>query len=414
MVSSWVSFTALYAAVFLLLMGVGLLSTLLSLRLTLEGFSAPVTGAIMAAYYAGLVLGSFVSQRLIQRVGHIRAFAAFAAVSTAAVMLHGLQVSAPLWGLLRLVTGVTNMGLYMVIESWLNECTAPQARGRVFSIYMLLTYLGLGLGQLLLNLGDAGSHALFSVSAILMALCLVPVMVTRTVHPELPRATPFRLTDLLRRAPLGMLGCFTAGLINSAFYALSPVFGSHMGLDVSRISWLMATTILGGLVCQWPVGLLSDRWDRTMMLAALPGLLAVVSLVILVWEGMTWGVLLAAMGLFGGLVFTIYPVAVARTHDVFSARNVVAVSSALLLCYGIGATVGPVAASGIMAVSGSSRGLFAYCALVSGCYAVFVLVFRKRETIAAVPVADQVDFVPLPDTSPVASHMDPRGASGSR
>jgi MFS family permease len=408
MVSSWVSFTALYAAVFLLLMGVGLLGTLLSLRLTLEGYSAPVTGAIMAAYYAGLVLGSVVCQRLVQRVGHIRAFAAFAAVSTATVMLHGLAVSAPLWAVLRFVTGITNIGLYMVIESWLSECTAPQARGRVFSVYMALTYLGIALGQMLLHFGDARGHGLFSVAAILMALCLVPVMVTHTVHPEAPQPTAFRLGGLVHRAPVGMLGCLTAGLINSAFYALGPVFGSRLGLTVSGVAWMMAVTILGGLVCQWPVGWLSDRFDRTRVLASQAGLFALVSLLVLAGGGWSWGGLLAAMALFGGLMFTIYPVAVARTHDVFGSREVVAVSSALLLSYGLGATLGPLAASAVMAVSGSPRGLFAYCALVSGGYALGVHLLRRREKVPVIPVERQVEFVPMESTSPLASRLDPR------
>lgn len=413
MVAPSLSFLALYAAVFLLLLGMGLLGTLLSLRLTIGGVPAPVTGLIMAAYYAGLVLGSFFCHHLVERVGHIRAFAAFAAVTTATVMLHGLYVSPLAWGILRLLTGMTTIGLYMVIESWLSECSEPRTRGRVFSIYMVLSYLGLGLGQLLLNLGDASGPALFFVTGIFLVLCLVPVAVTRSIHPEIPRAVRFNLLALLRRAPLGMLGCLAAGLVNSAFYAMGPVFGSRIGLSVSEVSVFMSATIFGGLLFQWPVGAISDRCDRTRVLPLLAASMAGVSLLVMLTARLSFAWLLASMGVFGGLAFTVYPVAMARTHDLFEARDIVSVSSALLLSYGIGASIGPIAASGWMALVKSPYGLYLYCAMAGALYAAAGFYFRRREIVAVVPVADQVQFVPMQNTSPVAMALDPRAPSAA-
>lgn len=408
MASTLASFTALFTAVFSLLIGIGLLGTHLSLRMAMEGFSTQVTGLILASYFLGLVFGSFFCHRLIQRVGHIRSFAAFAAAATAIVMLHGLYVSAITWGILRFLTGISTIGLYMVIESWLNECSAPHIRGRVFSIYMVLTYLGIGIGQQLLNVGDIQGQELFFVTGLLLALCLVPVAITRSVHLELPETTHFNLIVLLKKAPMGMLGCLSAGMINSSFYAMGPVFGNQIGLTVSQLSWFMTATIFGGMVFQWPIGVLADRFDRTVVLILLGTLIAITSLTILISEIDAIGWLLVAMGLFGGLIFTVYPVSVARTHDLFEAKDVIPVSSALLLSYGIGATLGPIGASSVMGFSKSPYGFFAFCAFVGFIYAAVSYCLRRKEKIAFIAIENQVKFVPMRSTSPVAGVMDPR------
>jgi MFS family permease len=400
------SFLALYTAVFSLLMGMGLLGTFLSLRMTMAGFSPLATGMVQAAYYLGLVAGSLSCPRLVRRVGHIRAFAALAAVTTATVMLHGIHFSAPGWGVLRLVTGMSNIGLFMVIESWLNECTAPEARGRVFSIYMVLSYLGIGIGQFLLNLGDPRGEGLFFLAGILLALCTVPVSVTSAISPTMPASSRLTLRELLRKTPLGMLGCLTAGLLNSGFYALGPVFGHAIGLNVSQISLLMGAGVLGGLTLQWPVGTVSDRFDRTLVLPVLAALIAILSLVVLLATRASFAALLTAMALYGGIGFTLYPVAVARGHDLFAPAEVVAVSSGLLFSYGVGASIGPVLAAAAM--SFGPHGLFAYTALVAGGYAVLAAWLRTLEAVAIVPVAEQGVFMPMKSTSPVAMVIDPR------
>ena len=408
MVSTLTSFVALYAAVFTLLMGVGLLGTFLSLRMTMAGFSTEVIGLILAAYYAGLVLGSVVCQRLVARVGHIRAFAALAAVATAGVMLHGVFFSAWAWGLLRLATGIATMGLYMVIESWLNECTEPPYRGRVFSIYMVLSYLGIGIGQILLNLADPALPTHFFIAGMLLALCLVPVSMTTAISPSMPAPSRFKLGVLLKKAPLGMAGCLTAGLINSAFYTMGPVFGHDIGLNVPQLSLFMGATVLGGLLLQWPVGLISDRFDRTLVLPVLATMVSAISALVVISAGLPFEGLLVIMVCFGGVFFTIYPVAVARSHDLFDAGEVVSVSAGLLLSYGIGASVGPVAASFVMKTAASPYGLFVFMAGVPLLYAAMAHFLRRKERIEIVPVADQSNYMPMMRTSAVAMVIDPR------
>jgi MFS family permease len=376
--------------------------------MTMAGFSSLATGLVQAAYYFGLVIGSLVCQRLVLRVGHIRAFAALAALATVTVMLHGLYFTPMFWGFLRLMNGMATIGLYMIIESWLNECTVPPSRGRVFSVYMVLSYLGIGIGQLMLNVGDPSGEVPFFVAGILLALCLVPVSVTTAISPAMPQPTRFRLAALLRKTPLGILGCFAAGLINSSFYALGPVFGHAIGLSVSQLSTFMSVAVFGGLALQWTVGSLSDRFDRTLVLPVLAALIAVMAIVVILAAGGSFALLLAAMALYGGIGFTLYPVAVARGHDLFDPGQVVAVSSGLLLGYGLGASIGPILSAGTMSLLGTPNGLFVFIALVGGVYAALAAWLRTLEAVAIVPVAGQGAFMPMKHTSPVAMVIDPR------
>ena len=408
MVSTLTSFLALYTAIFTLLTGVGLLGTFLSLRMTMAEFSTEVIGLILAAYYVGLVMGSVVCQRLVARVGHIRTFAALAAVATATVMLHGVFFSAWAWGLLRLVTGIAIIGLYMVVESWLNECTEPQFRGRVFSIYMVLSYIGIGFGQILLSLADPSLPNHFFIVGMLLALCLVPVSMTKAISPSMPSPSRFNFFALLKKAPLGMGGCLTAGLINSAFYTMGPVFGHAIGLSVSQLSLLMGATVLGGLLLQWPVGLISDRFDRTRMLPVLSFLVATISSLVVLTAGLPFAGLLVLMVCFGGFFFTIYPVAVARSHDLFDAEDVFSVSTGLLISFGIGACIGPVAAAFVMKTVKTPYGLFVFMAIVSVVYAAMAHFLRRREIIEIVPVVDQSTYMPMMRTSTVSIRIDPR------
>ena len=401
-------FIALYSSVTLMMMGLGLLNTFLGLRLSLEGVSTQVTGLVLSAYFVGLVAGTAYCRKIIQTVGHIRAFAAFTAVTTAVVMIHGFYTSPLLWAGLRFVSGISNMGLFMVIESWLNECAEPKFRGRIFSIYMIVTYMGSTVGQQLLNVGDVRSQTLFLVAGVFVVFSTVPVAMTRSIRPKLPRVQQKALKTILRKAPISMLGCFGSGLLHSAFYTMGPVFAHQIHLSVGQISWFMTLTVFGGLMLQWPVGQISDRLDRSLVLPFLGIILAMISLVILVSSQHSLGLLLGTTTLFGGIFFSIYPVAVARAHDIFEAQDVVKVSSVLLLFYSIGAVFGPILSATVMTLSGTPYGLYFYMIAVSGVYAGVTLLLRRKESVRIVPVDEQVAFVMMETTSDVAMHLDPR------
>ncbi len=411
MVTTLGAFGALFAAAFVFLTGNGLLNTLLSARMAAEGFSTGTTGIVLSCYFIGLLTGSFTCHRLIQRVGHIRAFTVFAAATTAAALLHGLYLSPWFWGALRFLSGITTFGLFMVIESWLNECTESRYRGRVFSIYMTLTYLGIGIGQQLLNVGDVHGQTLFIIAGIIFALCLVPVSATEGVHPNLPETKPYHFISIFRRAPLGMLGSMAAGLTNSAFYAMMPVACTDIGLSLRQLSWIMSITVFCGLAAQWAVGTLSDRFDRTVVLTAIATAIAVVSGFMFVIGARSFGGMAAGMGLFGALMFAVYPVAVARAHDIFGGQEAVAVSAGLLFAYSIGASVSPLLASGMMTLLNTPFGLFAFWCLINGAFAVITLYLRKQEKVQIVAVEDQVAFVPMKSPSAAIMSLDPRSGA---
>ena len=402
------SFGALFVSTFLFLTGNGLLNTLLSTRMALEQFSVTASGIVLSCYFTGLLVGSFYCRHLIERVGHIRAFTVFAAGTATAALLHGMYLSAFFWGMLRFLCGATTFGMFMVIESWLNECTESAFRGRVFAIYMTLSYLGIGMGQQLITTGDIMGHEPFIIAGVLFALCLVPVSATEATHPRLPERKTIRFREIYRKAPLGILGCMMAGLTNSAFFAMLPAVGMQIGLTVEELSWIMSITVFCGLAAQWTVGILSDRFDRTLVLSAIVIAMAVLSGFMYVFEETSFVHLSVKMGLWGTLMFAVYPVSVARAHDLFDGRDTVAVSTGLLFAYSIGASVSPILASGMMGLLKSPFGLFAFWCLVNGGFALIILFMLKQEKIEKVAIENQVSFMPMKNSSPVVMALDPR------
>lgn len=397
------SYLPLLIATALLTMGNGLMNSLLTINMRLTGYNDHIIGLVMSANYMGVLLGIFFAQKIVQRVGHIRAFAAFAAVMTAIALVHGLYMSAWLWAVLRTCNGLCVTGLFMVIESWLNEKAAPGFRGRLLSIYMVLVYLGNGSGQLLLNVSDVQGQAIFMIAAILYALCLVPISVTGAVSPQPLEVPRYNLIKLFQLAPLSMIGSFIAGVISASFYAMGPVFGLDIGLSVSQVSLFMGITIWSGLLFQIPVGLFSDRFDRLTVLSGTGLLVMLVSIGIAVLGSADLRALIPLTGCFG-LVFTIYPVAMARAQDNIDKKEIVPVSAALLLFFGIGACFGPITTSFLISRIGP-YGLYYFTAACGGLLGVAVLASRHK---LPSNLAEQVPYISIPRTSPVVSQIDPR------
>jgi MFS family permease len=400
-----VSLFALFLAMLTLMLGSGHLGTFLSLRLKIAGSDDWLIGVVMAGYYAGLVAGAWICPRILQRVGHIRAFAVFAAMNCAIVLLQGVFVTAWVWLPARVLTGLTMMGMFMVVESWLNERSPREFRGRVFSVYMVVSYLGTGVGQFMLNIAPVDDPLHFFVIGMLFALCLLPVSLTRAMHPAPLEPVHFNWSRLYKTAPVGLVGVLVAGFMNGSFYALAPLYASNIGLDVSQIAIFMATAIFGGLLMQFPVGMISDRFDRRTVLATLTILAALMSVAVLSVGAVHPLPLYATAAVFGGVLFTAYPVAVAHTHDHFAANQVVTVSAALIMIYGLGAALGPIGASGLVYLLGP-RGLFLFIGSIGLLFGIVVYLHRGAETV---PVEAQEPFVAVPTTaSPVINTMDPR------
>lgn len=397
-------FISLLIATTILTMGNGLMNSLLSINMRLQDYNNQIIGLVMSANYLGILLGVYFCQKIVQQVGHIRSFAVFAAVMTAVSLVHGLYMSAWLWAVLRLINGLCVTGLFMVIESWLNEKVEPVFRGRLLSIYMILVYFGIGSGQLLLNVSNVQGQTIFMIAAILFALCLVPISITRAVNPQPLEVPHYNLIKLFKLAPLSMLGTFIVGMINSSFYAMGPMFGLDIGLPVSQVSLFMSLTVWAGLLFQYPVGLFSDRLDRLTVLSALGFLVMLVSIGIVMLGRAGLGVLLPLTVCFG-IVFTIYPVAMARAQDNIDKEEIVPVSAALILFFGLGACFGPITASFLI----SKVGPFGLYYFTAGCGGTLGMVVWSLRNKLPSNFEEQVPYIPIPRTSPVVSNIDPRG-----
>lgn len=290
--------------------------------------------------------------------------------------------------------------------------TEPNSRPRFFHLHVLDLYGDRHRAADTQYRGYRGTGSVFD-NGVSFSLSLIPVSSTRSVHPELPQPIGFTFISLFKTAPLGMLGCIVAGLINSAFLTMGPVFGTKIGLSVFQLSWFMSTTVMGGLAVQWIVGIVSDRFDRTLILIIVAGVITLLSIVAMLGGSSSYYWLLIEMAVFGGLIFAVYPVAVARVNDLFDGKDAVGVSSALLLCYSIGAVFGPILSSLNMMLFSTPYGLFGYWAMVGGTFAVTAIYLRYKEKITVIAPSEQVDFGAMKNIPSTAMTSDPRSDAAS-
>ncbi|MBL0949668.1 MAG: MFS transporter [Pseudomonas sp.] len=406
MFSPLVTFPALYSATLLMLAGSGLFSTYMGLRLTEEGAGDAWVGGLMAAYYFGLVCGGKFGHKLIASVGHIRSYVACAGIATVIVLLHVLVERLAVWLLLRFVMGAVMMNQYMVIESWLNEQSENHMRGKVFAGYMVAVDLGLVVGQGLLAMSPTLDYKPLVLVAICFASCLIPLAVTRRVHPAKLVAAPLEIGFFCKRVPQALGSIFVAGLMVGAFYGLAPVYASRSGLDTAQASLFVAICIIAGFCAQWPLGWLSDRLDRSWLIRGNAILLCLVAIPMWGLFDLPYWLLLANGFVTGMLLFTLYPLAVALGNDHVEQARRVALSAMLLTTYGVGACIGPLLAGFMMQRFGPGM----FYMLVS-LYAVVLIFWVQPKRVTGRHRVDEapLSHVPMPDTvSPMAAALDPR------
>jgi MFS family permease len=324
----------------------GFFGTFISLRVAIENFDA--AGLVLSAYFAGFTVGALRSGKIIERIGHIRAFAAFAGLVAAATVVMPLLVGSLAWVVLRAIVGFGCAGIFVTTESWLSAKAPPAERGRVFSIYMVGTFLALALGQLLIARADVKGAWPFNWIVALFAVALIIVTAARAEPPRVSASAALPYGVLTRAAPIAVVGSALSGLVGGAFYALVPAWMQGEGTPQANIALFMLMAVLGGLAFQIPVGRLSDRFDRRMVLALLSLGFAVTALVMVLMPRALATILPAAV-LLGGFMSTLYPVCVALAHDCMPADRVVAVSSRLILVSGVGSVLGPLIGASLMA-----------------------------------------------------------------
>jgi MFS family permease len=405
--------SALLFGMALLTLGAGLQATLLGVRATLEGFSTFVTGAVMAAYYVGFVAGSIAAPALVKRVGHIRVFAALTATAAATILVQGVFVGAWQWALLRAVSGVCFAGIYVVAESWLNDRAERRSRGLLLAVYMVVIYVGLGSGQLLLNLADPEGYELFILIGVLISLAVVPMALTAQRAPEfaLPRRVSFR--ELLAISPLGAVGALFSGAAAGTLFSLGPVYAAGSALDRSGVATFMACSILPAVVLQLPLGRLSDRVDRRSVLIAI-AVSAALAAVAAARLGPGSPAFFFAVAAYGGLSLTTYAVCLAHVNDHLQPEQMVAASATVLLANGIGSALGPLLVSAAMQGAGPDA-FFGGIVVLHAVFASYAA-WRIRRS-GAVPQPDKAKFVSAPPqvaptgrlAAPEAKPADPNG-----
>jgi MFS family permease len=334
-----ISVTALLASVAILLLGHGLQLTLVPLYAVSLDWAPELIGYTGSSYFMGFVVGCLTIPRLVARVGHIRVFAVLIAAATAALLFIGIVDQFWFWMLSRAVSGWAFAGVYMVIESWLNEKTAVEHRGSVLSIYIMITLVSICIGQLLIGF-ELGFPGLFMLAAALLVLGVVPIGLTSSSLPGPIPVVKFRLARVIAASQVAMVGAFFGGLVTGGFWALGPVVASVNGLEKEQIGMFMAVTILGGTVFQFPVGRLSDRIDRRYVIAglALLGLLTCLSATVLL--SFSPGLIYATMFLFGGMTFPLYSLCLAHANDNTS-LSLMEIASGVLMMNSAGSIFGP-------------------------------------------------------------------------
>lgn len=398
--------SSLLSGVGLLVVGVGLLFSVLGLRVAANAdFSSLALGLITSAYFVGFVAGTYVCPKIIRKVGHIRAFAAMASLASTMPILHALWADPWFWGVLRFVTGLCLVGLYIVVESWLNTVAPNEQRGKVFALYMTTNFVALAVGQWLILVDQSGGFLPFALVSIMFSFALLPITMTPVDQPQAVDAPRLSMRRLIRTSPIGVAAALVSGLVGGAFYGMGALFAQGVGLQDTEAATFMAAVILGGAAFQWPVGHFSDRHDRRWVLffVCVAGAAVCVLMQALVKVSVSW--LLPLGVVLGGLVFAIYGLGVAHTNDVVDSTRLVEYSGGLLLVHGAGAALGPTVAGGLMEWLGPST-LLLYFAGVLVPLALYAL--KRVTTVASVPDDEKAAFVVMGAGSQAVLHMDPR------
>ncbi|WP_208948163.1 MFS transporter [Segnochrobactrum spirostomi] len=402
MVSSLRPILSLLLGAAFILAGNGLQFTLLPLRGEAEGFSAIALGLLGSAYYVGFVAGCLLGPYLVLRAGHIRAFAAMVSIASAVVLGYTMTVDPVLWSILRAITGFCLAGLYLIIESWLNDSATNQNRGLVMSAYIVVNFATITIGQMLVTLNPVKSFASFALASMLASVAVVPVALTRSAQPAPIALIRFSPKRLYRSAPVGLVGAFMIGVANGAFWSLGPLFATGSGLGVDDAAMFMSTAVIAGALAQWPVGRLSDSFDRRKVLAVL--LVGAAFSGIALWLTPLSPTTLAVLAfVFGALTLPGYSLAAAHAYDNTPRGGYVETAAGILLSNGLGSVFGPSLAS-LLVIRLGPGALFLFTAITQVVLLAFIL--WRVSVRSPRPSAEKSGF-DLSATAPVGGAITP-------
>lgn len=386
----------------ILLGGNGLQSTLIALRGAQEGFSASTIGLMGTAYFMGFLLGCIFITRIMKAVGHVRAFAALAAIAASATLTLVLVIDPVMWSVIRFATGFCFAGLFTVMESWLNSGVSNHDRARVLAIYRIIDIGSVTGAQFLIPVFGAGGFTIFAIMSIMITLSLVPVSLGDRSNPTPPEDVKLDLKRAWLISPLGSIGCIFVGITNSAFRTLSPIYAEQIGLSVTDVVTFVSVGIIGGALIQYPLGYMSDLWDRRMVLLVTTFGAMASALMLVFFAGNSPLANFVLVFIFGSFAMPLYSLSAAHANDRAEKGEFVLVNAALMLFYSVGAIAGPFVASIVMEQFGP-HALFSFSAAV---YVVFVAVIVYRMgSRSPVPAGHRSRFTALLRTSPIFARL---------
>ncbi len=401
---------ALLAGMVFLMLGGGLHGILIPVRGQIDGFGSFELGWIGTGWAIGFTIGCIVVPRLVRRAGHVRTFGTLTALLSVSILLNGIFVEAKFWILLRALSGFCFSGCYMVAESWLNERVTNEMRGSMFSIYAITTMIAMAGGQYLLVIADPTGETLFMIGAIVYALAVVPTAISKAQSPAPLTKVNLDIAGLFRNSPAAAVGAFLSGIISAAWTNFGPVFGQQVGLSSAGIASLLAAALVGSILFQYPLGKLSDLIDRryVMAIAGIIGVVAGSVMTLLANSGSyEWLFFISVIG-YGGVIYSIYSLAVAHANDFADSDDFVKISSGLLILYGFGTMVGPLFAASLMDLLGPS-GVFTTTTIAHVLFAGYAIYrsFRRQQ----VDEEERMDFqthILARTTTQESYNLDPR------
>lgn len=396
---SWALFLGLY----MLMIGNGLQGTLLGVRGGLEHFSTLDMSIVMSGYFLGFLGGSRLTPEMIRRVGHVRVFAALGSTISAVLIMYPTLVSPWAWTVGRVLMGFCFCGVYITAESWLNSSTTNEIRGKALSFYLIVQMAGIVTAQYILTLGDAGGYVLFIIPSVLVSMAFAPILLSIRPTPAFATSRPLPIRRLIEASPLACVGMLLLGGVFSAQFGMSAVYGTRAGLDISEISVFVSTIYVTALVAQYPIGWLSDRMDRRVLIIAL-GALGGLGALIAFFGHDNFALILVGAAVMGGTSNPLYGLLIAYANDFLERDDMAAASGGLLFINGLGAVAGPLVLGYLMDHVGNAGYWVFMAALMLGQAGYGGWRMTRRKSHGHGP--DTVPFVPIGSgATPVAAEM---------
>ena len=420
--NSW----ALFTGFGMIIISHGFQGNLLGIRAVLEDFNYIATGTMMSGYFIGYFVGANMVPNLVSKVGHIRVFAAFASMASLSALVHAVFVDPYVWTISRFLTGFSMIGIFIIVESWLNDRATNKTRGKVLSLYMLVTYLGMSMGNLLLNVSSPKNYEPFIMISLLFSIALVPILLTKRKPPTFKKISSIKIKELFKISPFGSFSTFCSGFIFSAMLTMLSVYAVTMNLSVFEISVLLVGVTLAGALFQWPIGSLSDNYDRRLIIIGCCLFASIFTILSIFYSGLSFNNLLDeemlrfsyfAVGtgmdktklfifiiLLAGMILPLFSLNLALVNDYIPKEKFVAAGGGLNIIFGLGAIGGPIICSVLMSLFGPN-GFFIHLLfflLVMSLFGIFRLTRRKYED------NPESTFTPLPkDITPLGIELDP-------